>query len=181
MGLLERPLTDGTVRVRRLETGDAGPYVAGASDAQVRRFAHLPVDEYTEQIFLDQLHGVIADGLRQENLAVLAIGDAATDAFLGSITVFDIDYARRAAETGFWVTPASRGRRAASRALELVAAWAADLGIDELIARTEAANEASCAVLKHAGFTLVGGPVGQAAPSGRTISALTYRRSLVRA
>lgn len=111
---------------------------------------------------------------------MLAIADSATDAFLGSITVFDIDYAHRAAETGFWVTPESRGRRAAPRALQLVAEWAADLGIDELVARTEAGNEASSAVLEHADFTLVDGPVDQTAPSGRTITGLTYRRSLAR-
>src|SRR5699024_4513517 len=134
VALLEQSLTDGVIRVRRLEPRDAAAFVDGTADAQVRQFAHLPGDEYTEQIFLERLRGVIADGLRDGNLAVLAVCDATTDEFLGSITLFDVDYTRGRAETGFWVTSASRGRSAAVRAVQLVAWWAARLGIVKLIA-----------------------------------------------
>lgn len=178
MSLLEQPLTDGVIRVRRLEPRDAAAFVDGTTDAQVRQFAHLPVAEYTEQVFLEQLRSVIADGLRDGNLAVLAVANAATDEFLGSITLFDVDYTHGRAETGFWVTPASRGRKAAARAVKLVARWAAQLGIVELIARADAANEPSCAVLERADFTLIDGPTEQTAPSGRTFTGLTYGRSL---
>ncbi len=176
VSLLEQSLTDGVIRVRRLEPHDAAAFVDGTADAQVRQFAHLPLDEYTEQIFLEQLRGVIADGLRDGNLAVLAVVDAATDEFLGSITLFDVDYTRGRAETGFWVTPASRGRGAAVRAVKLVAQWATQLGIVELIARADAANRPSCTVLERAEFTLVDGPAEQTAPSGRTFTGLTYSR-----
>lgn len=178
MSLLEQPVTDGVIRVRRLEPRDAAAFVDGTADAQVHEFAHLPVAEYTEQVFRKQLRGVIADGLRGGNLAVLAIADAATDEFLGSITLFDVDYTRGRAETGFWVTPAARGRGAAVRAVQLVAQWAARLGIVELIARADTANRPSCAVLERAEFMLVDGPAEQTAPSGRTFTGLTYNRAL---
>lgn len=177
MALLEHPVTDDVIRVRRLEPRDAAAFVDGTTDAQVRQFAHLPLAEYTNQVFLEQLRGVIADGLRDGNLAVLAVADAATDEFLGSITLFDVDYTRGRAETGFWVTPAARGRGAAVRAVELVARWATQLGIVELIARADTANEASCAVLERADFILLDGPTEQTAPSGRKFTGLTYRRS----
>lgn len=176
VALLEQPLTDSVIRVRRLGPCDAVAFVDGTADPQVRQFAHLPLDEYTEQIFLEQLRGVIADGLRDGNLAVLAVANAATDEFWGSITLFDVDYTGGRAEIGFWVTPASRGRGAAVRAVKLVAWWAARLGIGELMARADAANRPSCAVLERADFTLVDGPAEQTAPSGRTFTGLTYSR-----
>ncbi|HLR94385.1 MAG TPA: GNAT family N-acetyltransferase [Jiangellaceae bacterium] len=177
MSVLAQPLTDGAVSVRPLAPRDSDAFVAGSKDEQVRRFGHLPVAEYTEQIFLDQLHGVIADGLRDGSLAVLAIADADTDEFLGSITLFGVDLTRRTAETGFWLTPAARGRGAARRAVELVAGWAAQRGIRVLVARADEANVSSTSVLERAGFDLVEGPAEQTAPSGQTFVGLTYSRS----
>lgn len=174
---MDHPLNDDTIRVRRLERRDAEAFVEGTTDEQVRRFGHLPVAEYTEDIFLEQLDGVIADGLRDGSLAVLAIAEVVSDDFWGSITLFDIDRDQETAETGFWVTSAARGRGAARRAVELVAEVAAQLGIRELIARADSANQASCRVLERAGFKLVEGPNEQTAPSGRKFLGLTYTLS----
>lgn len=179
MPLMTSPITDGTIRVRRLERRDAAAFVAGTRDRQVRRFAHLPVAEYTEELFLEQLDTVIAAGLRGQHLAVLAIADAASDEFLGSITLFDVDNERATAEIGFWTRPAARGRGAAARAVELLAGWAVELGLRELTARTDIANEASGAVLERAGFTRVDGPREQTAPDGQSFRGLGYARRLV--
>ena len=84
------PLTEGQVRVRALAHGDAAAYARGSRDEPVRRFGHLPLAEYTEDVVREQIDGVIADGLADGSLAVLAIADARSDDFLGSIVLFDV-------------------------------------------------------------------------------------------
>ena len=109
------PSAEGDVLVRRLTYADAEPFAAGTEDAAVREFAHLPLPEYTPRVVRDQIDGVIADGLADGSLAVLAIADASSNQFLGSIVLFDIHDGR--AEVGFWLTPQARGRGAARNAL----------------------------------------------------------------
>ncbi|SDW92678.1 Protein N-acetyltransferase, RimJ/RimL family [Saccharopolyspora shandongensis] len=173
---LPENLTDTVIAIRHLADRDAEPFAAGTTDAAVRRFAHLPTPHYTAEIVREQIRGVIADGLREGNLAVLAIADAADDRFLGSITVFDIR--GTTAEVGFWLNPAARGRGATRRALDLVAAWTRDHGITTLRARTEDTNTASQQALERAGFRHVAGPTPEISPSGETINGLTYHRDL---
>lgn len=73
----------------------------------LKRNGHLPLSECTESIVRDQIDGDIAAGLADGSLAVLAIADAGSDEFLGSIVLFNIRSDR--AEVGFWLAPWSRG------------------------------------------------------------------------
>ncbi|TDD47934.1 GNAT family N-acetyltransferase [Saccharopolyspora elongata] len=175
LALPESGLTDGTVTVRHLTDGDAEDFAAATADAAVRRFAHLPSPHYTPQLVREQIRGVIADGLSSGNLAVLAIANAADDRFLGSITLFDIQ--GQSAEVGFWLAPHARGLGVVQRAVDLIATWAPTRGITTLRARTEQGNTASQRTLARAGFHLVDGPSPQHAPSGETITGLTYQRA----
>lgn len=88
MSLLEQPLTDGMIQVR-LEPRDAAAFVA----RPIRRYvsSRISLGRIHRQAVLEQLRGVITDGLRDGHLAVLAVADAGTDEFLGSITLFDVD------------------------------------------------------------------------------------------
>lgn len=121
------------------------------------------------------IDGVIADGLSSGRLAVLAVAEADTDAFLGSIVLFEVRGDR--AEVGFWLTPGARGRGAAEAALDLATDLAAELGLDRLEARTAPENRASQRVLENAGFVLVGGPRAGTAPSGEQVVLLDYARA----
>ncbi|MEV0704705.1 hypothetical protein AB0I53_43240 [Saccharopolyspora sp. NPDC050389] len=69
---LPENLTDTVITVRHLADRDAAAFAAGTTDAAVRRFAHLPTPHYTAETVREQIRGVIADGLRDGNLAVLA-------------------------------------------------------------------------------------------------------------
>ncbi|MCP2262363.1 Protein N-acetyltransferase, RimJ/RimL family [Streptoalloteichus tenebrarius] len=170
-------LSDGEIRVRHLAEGDAEAYAAATEDPAVVRFAHLPRPSYTPELVREDIRTTIAEGLRNGMFAVLAIADATSDAYLGSIVLFDVDRAAASAEVGFLLTPTARGRGVAVRALDLVTTWCFDrLGLTELRARTEVANTASQRTLERAGFQRDGGPTTSVAPSGRTTESLHYHR-----
>ncbi|MFI6869898.1 GNAT family N-acetyltransferase [Nocardia sp. NPDC050406] len=169
------PCVEGGVRVRRLEYRDVQAFADGTEDAAVRAYGHLPLSNYTAEIVRHQIDGVIADGLADGSLAVLAIADTATDEFLGSVVLFDITATR--AEVGFWLTPAARGRGVAQQALRAAIRLAAHAGLSTLDARTVPENEGSIRVLKSQGFVQTGGPQQAQTPSGETLTALTFERS----
>jgi RimJ/RimL family protein N-acetyltransferase len=162
------------IRVRQLRHADAEAFARGAEDEDVKRFGHLPLPEYTPGIVREQIDGVIADGLADGSLAVLAIADVATDELLGSIVVFDVRGDR--AEAGFWLAPWGRGRGAVPAAVSAVASAARDAGITMLEARTVPENAASCRALVNAGFVQVGEPKKTATPSGQLLVALGFER-----
>src|SRR5690606_6404768 len=102
------PLIGDRTRLRALRHEDAAAYAAGTADPEVRRFAHLPEPEYTEDSVVALVDGPVRDGRARGDLAVLAIADVATSRFAGSVVLFDVDAAT--AEVGFWVHPDHRGR-----------------------------------------------------------------------
>ncbi|WP_294924939.1 GNAT family protein [uncultured Paracoccus sp.] len=166
------PVSDGTVTIRAMSDADAAGYAAGTGDDMVRRFAHLPLVEYTPQIVRDMIRGAIADGLRDGVLAVLTIADAGSDAFMGSLVFFDIQ--PEDAEIGYWVAPQHRGNKVSGRALVLALGMARRLGLKRLRARTVLENPASARVLLGAGFEQVGDARPQLVPSGKTEMSVDY-------
>lgn len=166
------PLDDARVRLRPLLPEDAADYAAGTADPAVREFAHLPEPEYTEASVRAMIAGTAAGGLAAGDLAVLAIADAATDAFAGSLVLFDVcagEDGAPEAEVGFWLHPAHRGGGRARAALDLAARWAGSCGLHRLRARTAEGNAASRRVLAGAGFAETGSAEGTA-PSGETVA-----------
>ena len=170
------PVSNDDVTIRAMLAADAEAYAAGTTDALVKRFAHLPLDTYTPQIVRTMIDGVIADGLRDGTLAVLAIGDARSNRFLGSLVFFDIT--EDDAEIGYWVAPAHRGRNVAVRALALAIDIAGALGLKRLRAKTVEDNPPSQRVLLKAGFEPSGDVRPELLPSGKTRISVTYRRDL---
>lgn len=166
------PIADGVVAIRIMSDADAQAYAGGTEDAQVKRFAHLPLEQYTQQIVRDMIQGVIADGLRDGKLAVLTIADASSDAFLGSLVFFDIT--PDDAEIGYWVAPGHRGRKVSGRALRLSLEIARSLGMKKLRARTVRENPASEKALLGAGFEQVGEAQRSVTPSGKVEMSVSY-------
>lgn len=171
------PVRAAGVVVRRLRDEDAEAFAQGTKDPAVQQYGQLPLQHYTPEIVREQIDGVIADGLADGTLAVLAVADEGSDGFLGSIVVFDVREDR--AEVGFWLAPEARGTGAASGALQAVAALAARLGLDRLDAHAAPENGGSRRVLERAGFTQQGEAHERATPSGEVIQVLTFERSLV--
>ncbi|WP_245722186.1 GNAT family N-acetyltransferase [Nocardia crassostreae] len=168
------PVRIADVVVRRLTYADAEPFAKGTADGSVRRFGHLPLADYTPEIVRDQIDGVIDQGLTDNSLAVLAIADAGSDDFLGSVVLFDVRDDR--AEVGFWLSPQGRGRGAATRALRAAETLAHAAGLTHLDARTSPANAASVNILRKAGFHQVGDVTTGTAPSGEEVALLMFEK-----
>lgn len=136
-------LTDGVVRLRPLRASDHDDFVA---------LCRLPE---VLDVGVGDTAQMERKPLRAESLwlagevAECVIEDAATGAFAGHIGL----YYQRGPMLGYALRPEFRGRGFATRAVELISAWAfAHLGIVRLIAGTHLSNEASQRVLERAGF-----------------------------
>ena len=154
---------------------DARAYTEGTADASVRRYAHLPEPEYTEASVKSLIRGAVSEGLERGDLAVLTIGDPATDEFAGSLVLFDVT--DDSVEVGFWTHPRHRGKGLSGAALSLALVLAQRSGLTRLTARTVPENLASQRVLEQAGFTR-GAVVHDVAPSGEALMLLHYSREV---
>ena len=156
------PITFENTCLRPLSELDADAYAAGTKDGAVRRFAHLPEPDYTPESVRRMMRRMIreevATGLSSGTLAVLALADAETDQFVGSMVLFDVS--SEAAEVGFWIHPGARGCGHAGRGLELASRFARTSGLRTLTARTLLENKASQHCLTTAGFRETGRGLG---------------------
>ena len=75
------PVAAGGVVVRLLREEDAEAFARDTRDPVVQQYGQLPLQHYTPEIVREQIDGVIADGLADGTLAVLAV--AALAASLG--------------------------------------------------------------------------------------------------
>jgi [ribosomal protein S5]-alanine N-acetyltransferase len=134
-------LEDGDVALRTLVEADAPALAAAARDPLVPYYTSVP-ENYT----LEHAREFIARG--GNNFAIV---DAETDEILGVIGFVLMDHGR--GHFGYWVGKDARGRGVATRALRLLARWAAeehDLARLQLIVEPE--NLASIRVAEKAGF-----------------------------
>ena len=169
------PITFENTRLRPLSELDADAYAAGTKDEAVRRFGHLPESDYTPESVRRMIRDEVAEGLSCGTLAVLALADAETDRFVGSLVLFDVS--SEAAEVGFWIHPDARGAGHARRGLELASRFARNSGLRTLTARTLLENKASQRCLTNAGFHEVERAVGTT-PAGQREELFHYRRDL---
>lgn len=167
------PLHNDVAVLRSMRLEDAGAYAAGATDAKVRDFAHLPRSVYTEASVSASIEGEIQEGLERGDLAVLTIADPDSDDFAGSLVLFGVT--GRSVEVGFWVHPDHRGKGLAGAALSLGTALAQQSGFTRLTARTVPENLAAQRVLERAGFAR-GALARDVAPSGEAVVVLQYSR-----
>lgn len=170
------PITLENTRLRPLSELDADAYAAGTKDEAVRRFGHLPESDYTPESVRRMIRDEVAEGLSSGTLAVLALADAETDRFVGSLVLFDVS--SEAAEVGFWIHPDARGAGHARRGLELASRFARNSGLRILTARTLPENKASQRCLTTAGFREIERRVGTT-PAGQQEELFHYRRDLV--
>ncbi|MBZ3908111.1 MULTISPECIES: GNAT family N-acetyltransferase [Streptomyces] len=96
------------------------------------------------------------------------ITDATTGATLGQIGLSGIDGHLRRAVVGYWVLPEARGRRVATRALDLATRWTfTELGIHRLELNHVGDHAASCRIAELCGFPYEGNMRGAAFDAGR--------------
>ena len=94
---------------------------------------------------------------RSETGAGWAVVGADDDDLLGQISLRAFDLGEGAGEISYWVLPAAGGRRVASRALDVLTAWAFEtLGLHRIVVKHSTGNPASCRVAERAGYQLEG-------------------------
>ena len=169
------PIVLGNTRLRTLSDLDAEAFAAGTRDESVQRFGHLPEPNYTPDFVRRMIREEVAAGMSSGTLAVLALANAETDRFVGSLVLFDVS--SEAAEVGFWIHPDARGAGHARRGLELASRFARNSGLRTLTARTLLENKASQRCLTNAGFHEVERAVGTT-PAGQREELFHYRRDL---
>src|SRR5699024_11749054 len=88
------PLRNTHACLRQLRHDDAVAYAAGTSDPAVQRYGHLPEPSYTPASVKAMIDGEVRAGLERGDLAVLAIAEAETVEFAGSLVIFDVSDAQ---------------------------------------------------------------------------------------
>ena len=161
LALPDPPLSDGVITLREFESTDVAALVEACQDPEIPRFTLVP-SPYTEEHARAWLPSVAAGRAAGTRMAFAIVDAPAGDALLGAAGLNVIDHEQRAADVGYWLAAPARGRGVATRAVELLAAWAFDtLGLERLELRTQEHNHASRAVAERAGFAPVDAPVVQ--------------------
>jgi RimJ/RimL family protein N-acetyltransferase len=139
----------GDVRLRRVTVDDVTDIVAACNDPLTQRFLSFLPHPYTLQD-AEKFVSELSPSFWQEGGASWAIAETGTDRLIGTIGIH-----RRnptTAEIGYWVTPAARGRGAATAAARAATGWAMENGYHRIELRTDPANGPSQRVAIAAGY-----------------------------
>jgi RimJ/RimL family protein N-acetyltransferase len=171
---LPREPTDGRVRLRRLEHADVDAYVAAfAADPELGRLLGLESDpdQAVLRDRLDRLDAAFASGRFVE----VAIADAGSGEFLGSLTLHELDWKNRRGEVGFWIVPAARRRGVCEAAVRLALRWMFDgLDLERVELTTTTDNVALAGLAAKLGFRREGTMRGRNLERGRRIDIVQF-------
>jgi len=143
-------LTDGVVTLRLPRPDDIDAITLACQDPDVVRWTVVPAPYLREhaEAYVESAQPSYAT---RERLPYV-IADAATDALIGSAGFHHVNVVDGSAELGYWVAPSARQRGVARRAARLQLNAAPLFGLRHIEALIEAANFASIAVARGAGF-----------------------------
>jgi len=148
--LPDPPLSQGAVTLRPWARDDAGALVCAWADPDIARWTGVP--ERTDRLAAERW--IAGDAHRRDHGLALDLVVDIDGVVVGEVGLAAFDPAARTAEIGWWVAAEQRGRGLATLAARLLAEWATDeLCVDLVVARCQAANPASSAVARAAGFS----------------------------
>ncbi|MER6157469.1 GNAT family N-acetyltransferase [Streptomyces sp. NPDC001868] len=169
----ERPAAEPHGHGLRLCTWDADSgadveaWLRGRGDPEFRRWnTPMPWDESFEGARESLRRRAESDA--EGKTVAFRITDAESGLTLGQVGLSGIDAYMRRAVVGYWVLPEARGRRVATRALDLAARWTfTELGIHRLELDHVVGHAASCRIAELCGFPAEGIMRGAAFDEGR--------------
>jgi RimJ/RimL family protein N-acetyltransferase len=141
----------GGLVLRPWRASDRPAVLAGYADPAIQRWhcRSMTADEARDWI------DAWPDRWRRENGAGWAVVEGSE--VVGQVNLRRLALADGLAEAAYWVLPAARGRRVASRALSGLTAWCfAGLRLHRVEVHHSTANAASCRVAHRAGFVAEG-------------------------
>jgi RimJ/RimL family protein N-acetyltransferase len=148
------PLTDGEIRLRAWDPGDAPSVTAACQDPEIPRWTVVP-ENYKERHAREFIGGAATELANGRELA-LAIVDG-EDRLLGALGISNFDWDDMKAEIGYWMAPEARHRGIGARATRMLAEWAlTSLGLERLELLAHPENEGSQRLAERAGFTREG-------------------------
>lgn len=147
------PLSDGVVTLVPFSDAHVDAVCAACQDEWIQRFIPIP-RPYTRADAEDYVARTRRDWEAGTKAAFAVVDAHDPSVLLGAINVA---IAGAAGNSGYWVAPAARGRRVATRALRLVADWALTrLGLGVVILEIRPENTRSQRVAEAAGFHRAG-------------------------
>jgi RimJ/RimL family protein N-acetyltransferase len=157
-GAIEFPvegISDGRIRIRLRSDADTPALIAACQDPEVPRWTRVP-DDYDETSAAEW--AVQAARMQESGEALpLAIADAETNEFIGSIGIQEIDREEGRCDIGYFLAPDARGRGLMTGAVRLVTRWAFEnLPADRVQIKVQPENARSRAVAERAGYTFEG-------------------------
>jgi RimJ/RimL family protein N-acetyltransferase len=161
--------------LRIWEPGDAPAVLAACQDPDIQEFTRIPVPYHREHA--DAFIALSRQEFQDGESAPFAVTDLTGRRVWGACGLHHVDRQTGAAEVGYWVAPASRGRGVARAALALITEWAlGPAGLRRLYAKVEDRNSASVAVAVAAGYRQVSGEVEYEELKGRTRAYRQFER-----
>jgi [ribosomal protein S5]-alanine N-acetyltransferase len=165
-------LRAGDIRIRRFRDSDAEPFAAATHDPEIVAHSGLP-QRHTP----DSARKLLELYNASEDFVQLAITDARTDAFLGTVILFNVARHEARCEVGFWLHPDGRRRGAATTAVGLICDWAVrEWGIERFDAHSDIDNPGAHAVLERNGFSREGVLRGWGARGSDRVDAVHFGR-----
>ena len=148
---LDKPLADGVVTLREWTDEDRDALVEMANDDTIQQWTRVP-SPYTARD-AQQWFALTRSTRAAGHQAAFAVTSADGGELLGSIDLRVNPADPAIGELGYMVGPRARGRGVATRAVELITAWAFQtLGIERMEILVDPRNDPSVRVAEAAGY-----------------------------
>ena len=149
---LPKDLGDEVVVLRAFGDDDVRAAFEACIDPLIAQHTMFPTPEHEGQT---RAWIVSQPGQRERGESLdLAIARRSDDSLLGAVGVVNWAVEHRRAAAGYWLAPAARGQGFATRALELLTAWAMGppLGLRRIELMIDVTNEPSQRTAERAGY-----------------------------
>ena len=148
---LQEPLSDGVISVRDWRDDDRDPLVEMANDRTIQKWTRVPAP-YTRQD-ADHWFALTRTTRAAGHQVAFAVVSADDGELLGSIDLRVNPADPAIGELGYMVGPSARRRGVATRAVELLTAWAFEqLALQRVEILVDPRNEPSLRVAESAGY-----------------------------
>ncbi|MCX7621323.1 MAG: GNAT family N-acetyltransferase [Acidimicrobiales bacterium] len=147
------PLSDGVITLRPFEDSDVDTIYDACQDPEIQRFIPVPRPYRRDDAvaYVRRTQRQWADGSKAA-FAIVDANDPTT--VLGAINVA---ISGSVGNSGYWITPAARGRGIATRALRLLTGWAlGELGLGVVLLEIRPDNDRSIRVAQACGYHYAG-------------------------
>ena len=146
------------LRLRPWTEDDIPAIVEAHRDPMLRRWLRHPVTTYADAARMVRARRADAEAGAGYSFAILQVEPGRADQLVGSVSVRGLTPVAVAAEVGYWVAAAARGRGVAPRSVDAIAAWTLAQPRQRPLERLELlhsiGNHASCRVAEKTGFRL---------------------------